>query len=350
MGRSIERIETPSGRPGWRVSGHAEARTLLTDVRLGSSPSVAAAARRSTRTGASGRPAGSEKEYDAHALWRRAMNTVFSAVAFERLGPTIRALAERTADELSAGPAPAALTDRYALPLTSRVTCALLGLPEADIADFRRWAEAGPGPSDPLSAYVRELVGRRRGQPGEDAISMLLAAGSGSRGVHEGRVTNLVTGMLAFGRQTPAAVISTGVRLLLTHPDQRHRLDADRGLLPGAVEELLRLARLPAAMESGVHRYAYADVAIAGVTIGAGDLVVLDLTAANKDERVFPDPDRFDPTRSPNPHLTFGHGYYMCNFARLARAQIGTGLTTLLDRVPALRLVGPADGDPLVAW
>jgi pentalenolactone synthase len=147
--------------------------------------------------------------------------------------------------------------------------------------------------------------------------------------------------MLAFGRETPASVIDWGVMLLLTNPGQRRLLTDDPGLALGAAEEVLRKFKPPAATDRGLMRYAYADIEADGQLIRSGDMVLLDVMAANNDPAVFPDPERFDITRSPNPHLTFGYGFYMCNFTRLARAEIATSLQALLSQLPDLELAEP---------
>jgi pentalenolactone synthase len=238
--------------------------------------------------------------------------------------------------------------------------CALISVPFEDFLRFRHWTSdhaggpAGARPADgmrQLMSYADRLVRDRRRQPGQDMLSALVSAGAASARVHDGRVTRLLAGMLAFGWETPASIIDTGLLLLLGNPEQRRLLQDEPLLAASAVEEVLRLSRPPVAVNGGLHRYAHADVAIGGVTFRTGDLVMLDLMAANRDSDVFPAAERFLVSRDPNPHLSFGHAFYLCNFARLARAEVSMALTTLLGTFPGLRLAedgGRAGGfDPL---
>jgi pentalenolactone synthase len=135
------------------------------------------------------------------------------------------------------------------------------------------------------------------------------------------------------------------VLLLCTNPDQRAALAADPALGPQAVEEILRaptpLPDSSATVPTGLTRYAQADIDVAGVTIGAGELVLLNTRAANRDGEVFADPQRFDITRTDNPHLTFGHGAHFCPGAPLARIELHVMFEVLPHRFPTLRLAVP---------
>lgn len=349
MARPIERIQSRSGEWAWRVTRHSEVKALLGDERLGMPHSLSPRALAGPRgTGITRRAgSGSQFEYGLHTLWRKAMNKAFSARAFDSMTPVVRKVAAAlVADLISEGP-PANVHDRYSVPLTSQVMCALLGAPTDDIVRFREWAGDGkdqgsPVPPDDgmghLMSYAECLVAQRREEPADDAISALLRAAPGSAKAHEGRVIRLLAGMLAFGWQTPASIIDSGVLLFLANPEQRQLLQADPALVTQAADEVLRLSRPPLAVEGGVHRHAHADVEVGGVMIRTGDMVLIDLVEANLDSEVFPDPERFEIRRDPNPHLSFGYAFYMCNFARLARTEIGIGLATILNGIPGLQL------------
>jgi cytochrome P450 len=152
--------------------------------------------------------------------------------------------------------------------------------------------------------------------------------------------------VLMFGGiETTEGMIANAVAHLLSRPDQLAAVERDRSLLPAAVEESLRLE--PSA--ATVDRYATRDVDVAGVTIRRGDLVSVSLTAANRDPDVFPDPDSFD-VRRPDlrRQLAFAHGPHFCLGADLARLQARVAVGTLLDRLPGLRLDGPAEPRGLV--
>jgi pentalenolactone synthase len=131
-----------------------------------------------------------------------------------------------------------------------------------------------------------------------------------------------------------------GALLLLTNPDQWQALQADPNLFPAAVEEILRA---PSQGGGGIPRYARTDFEIDGVTVLAGDLVLLDNGAANHDDTVFADPDRFDITRNAAAHLTFGHGLRYCIGAPLARIELQAAFAQLLPRFPTMRLAVPVE-------
>jgi cytochrome P450 len=157
----------------------------------------------------------------------------------------------------------------------------------------------------------------------------------------------LSAGLLFAGHETTVAAIDRGVTLLLTHPAQAEALRHDPALIEPAVEEILR-SWLPmrtsgAEQTVGLPRYANTDFAFDGVAIRTGELVMLGLRGANLDERLFPQPDRFDVHRDRNPHLTFGHGPRFCVGAPLARIELQSLFPALLNRFPTLRLAVPVE-------
>jgi cytochrome P450 monooxygenase len=155
----------------------------------------------------------------------------------------------------------------------------------------------------------------------------------------DGLVGGRVAG-LSFAYQATATVMTAGIALLAAHPDQRDLLVKDRTLLPGAVEEAVRMGRVA---ESFTPRYASEDIEISGVTIKTGDLVLCDHFSASLDDRVFDDPERFDITRSPNPHLAFSRGMWHCIGAPLATVEIQEVFSALAARLPTIQLAVPLD-------
>ncbi|MBV8995893.1 MAG: cytochrome P450, partial [Pseudonocardiales bacterium] len=150
-----------------------------------------------------------------------------------------------------------------------------------------------------LVAYMHQLITHKRAHPGQDVISDLIAAQADFRYGDEG-IAGLAAAVLFAGHETTVTRIDFGTLLLLTHPDQYDAIRRDPELVVGAVEEILRVA-VPGS--GGLPRYAQDDIDLAGVTIRAGDAVLLTGAVANRDAAAFPDPDRFDITRTPNPHL-----------------------------------------------
>jgi cytochrome P450 len=352
--------QAPSGRPAWRVSGYRQIKTLMQDSRLAMEHPDPEAGQwfsdspmhrvlvRLAAVPIPDRAADSEER----ARRRADMNKVFSPRNVHRATPDVESFARDLLDRLEEMPRPVDLTANYSIPLCARVVCDLMGVPAEDIPKFRRWAHEKDVPDirrallglKELMTYVQDLVDQRREHPGDDIVSVLLANEAEDDPFHEGRITTLVAWLLGLGWQVAASAIDYGVLMLMTHPDQLARLRATPELLPRAVEEVLRMFKATSAAIGGLDRYAHADIEIDGVTIRRGDMVLLEVPAANRDAEVFPDPERFDIGRAPNPHLTFGHGFYFCNFNKVARGEVQIGLGALIERFPGLRLaVDPAE-------
>jgi cytochrome P450 len=189
-----------------------------------------------------------------------------------------------------------------------------------------------------LYAYARLLAEQKRSAPGRDVMSVLLA----QREEDGGRVTdaefeNMFWLFAVAGNETLRNGLPGGLIALLTHPDALAAVRAEPALLPGAVEEMLRWWT-PVMV---FRRTATRDVELGGVPVRAGDKVVVSFTSANRDERVFTGPDRFDVRRAPNPQLSFGHGPHFCLGAQLARVQMRALFGELLRRTEVLEADGP---------
>jgi len=243
------------------------------------------------------------------------------------------------------------------LPL--QAIASLLGVPQHDRHVFMDWADTTLDYQDrdvgetstrsreasvAMFAYGTRLLGDKRGCPADDILSIIATAVLPAGAEPGGPMTDLEQQMffnllIAAGSETTRNTITAGVLALMEHPDQWAALQADRGLVPGAVEEMLRWA------SSTVYnrRTATTDVERHGRVIRPGDKVVLWWQAANFDERVFADPYRFDIRRDPNPHLSFGHGTHFCLGANLARVEIRLVLDGLLDRVASFAPAGPVE-------
>jgi pentalenolactone synthase len=146
--------------------------------------------------------------------------------------------------------------------------------------------------------------------------------------------------LLFAGHETTVVAIGMGALMLLTSPRQRQALRDDPGLIPAAVEEILRA---PGKVGGGTPRYARCDLQISGVTVRAGDLVLLHTSAANHDAGAFPDPDQFDISRQAASHLAFGYGPHYCIGAPLARIELQAVFSQLIPRFPGMHLAVPAD-------
>lgn len=188
-------------------------------------------------------------------------------------------------------------------------------------------------------SYQGAVIADRVAHPRDDLISVLVEAEvDGQRLDHESLIWESLL-LLIGGDETTRHVLSGALLALLEHPEQLRALREDRSLLPVAVEEFVRWVTPIRSMSRMVRE----DVEIGGQTIPAGDEVLLFYPSANRDERVFDHPDRFDIRRDPNPHLAFGNGTHHCLGANLARLEITVMFDALLDRVHDIELAVPRE-------
>jgi cytochrome P450 len=175
-----------------------------------------------------------------------------------------------------------------------------------------------------LYSYAHDLAEFKRREPGEDVMSNLVSAG-----ITTAEFENMFWLLTIAGNETLRNALPGGMHALLSHVDEHRKVREDRSLLPGAVEEMLR-------WWSPVMRFrrtATVDTSLGGQEIRAGDKVVVWFSSGNRDERVFADPDRFDVTRTPNDHLSFGDGPHYCIGAHLAKTQMRALFTAVFDRL-----------------
>ncbi|TDC59568.1 cytochrome P450 [Micromonospora sp. KC207] len=344
----VRKVRTPFGSEAWVVTHHQAIRDLVTDPRIGRThPDPESAAR--VFAAALGGPLGEhddEQMNRAHQRMRRFLAGAFSPGRMRAMRPMIEARASALLDDLAAAERPADLHELVSWPLPVLVICDLLGVPDLEIERFRElseaaldmanWAGAAAAWTE-LTDYMGGLVDRKRGAPRDDVLSMLIAEQAESD-LGDDELVQMAAGLLAGGFETTVARIDLGTVLLVTNPAAADAVRADPDKVVGAVEEILRLA-VPGG--GALPRYAQEDIEIGGVTIARGDAVVFDANTANRDPRVFPDPDRFDITRSPNPHLSFGYGPSACIGSALGRIELQVVFTLLLQRFPTLRLAVP---------
>jgi len=179
-----------------------------------------------------------------------------------------------------------------------------------------------------MTRYVVRIARQRRRQPADDLISLLVSGEAGER-LRPIDVVQFVTLLLVAGNETTTNLIGNATAALLDHPEQLARVAADPALITGLIEETLRYD----APIQLIFREALADVQLAGVTIPQGATVVPLLGSANRDERRFPDPDRFDVTRNPQGHVGFGFGKHFCLGASLARLEARVALEALVPEL-----------------
>jgi pentalenolactone synthase len=346
----IHAIRTAVGDPAWLITGYEEVRHLLDDNRLGRAHPAPENASRTGESTMFGGPLGDfDTEQADHRRMRSLLQPHFSPRRMRALRERIETLTAALLDELAEQGSPADLHAALALPLPIAVICDLLGVPYADRARFRAWTQAAGDITDrarseqglaELFGYGQQLVAfkRAKGLTGEgsadddaDVISRLAA----TEGVSDDEAAAMGMFLLFAGHETTVAAIGMGALWLLANPDQWKALVGDPTRADAAVEEILRA---PGLGGGGIPRYARTHLDIAGVSVRAGDLVLLDTGAANHDATVFTDPDRFDISRPPVPHLTFGHGARYCIGAPLARIELQVVFAQLAARFPTLKL------------
>ncbi|MBF6329300.1 cytochrome P450 [Nocardia transvalensis] len=296
-----------------------------------------------------------------HTGYRKPVAEHFKARVIGRLAGRVRELTRRLLSDVDGT---VEFVHDVAGVLPSQVVGGLFGIPEPDWPLIRRWAEQSTSSQDPeligdsafrqearrndegeaeLSMMVRYgvdfAIGRRADErPREDLTSLILSGSFGGRPMSEPEFGAFFTQLVTAGNDTTKAMLSSGLQLLLDHPDQMRQLRAEPGLIPAAVEEILRYA-------NPLHyfrRTATEDTELHGVPIRAGDKVAMWYTSANRDETVFDDPQRFDIRRNPNPHLSFGTAHHFCLGVHLARLEGRVFFEELLTAFPGIEAAGPA--------
>ncbi|WP_433549227.1 cytochrome P450 [Streptomyces sp. CA-294286] len=351
----------------WLVPHHADVSALLRDRRLGRSYR-----HRFTHEefGRAAPPAEHEPfhvlndhgmldlEPPDHTRIRRLVSKAFTPRTVSQLEPFVHELASELVRGLvteGGGDLLAAVAE----PLPVAVIAHMLGIPESDRALLRPWSadicgmyELNPSPetarravraSVEFSAYLRELIAVRRGDPGGDLLSGLIAAHEDGERLSEQEVISTCVLLLNAGHEATVNATTNGWYALFRHPGQLAALRADpEGLLPTAVEELMRYDTPLQLFE----RWVLDDIEIDGVTIGRGAEVALLFGSANHDPAVFARPERLDLSRSENPHLSFSAGIHYCIGAPLARLELASSMRALLVQAPGLRLAQEPERKP----
>jgi cytochrome P450 len=347
----LSRVKLPYGEEGWLLVRYDDCRAALGDPRFSLAEAVVRDVPRLTpqRYGA----ILIDLDPPEHTRLRRLVARAFTVRRVEQLRAEAGRIAGELLDEMvKAGP-PADLVRDFAVPLPGLMICEMLGVPYADRDRFREWvgafmsttaltAEQRGAKMAQLTAYLTEVAGQRRRAPGEDLLSTLATAVDDGDQLTGDEVIQLTLMLLTAGYESTASQITNFTYALLTHPDQLALLRSRPGLLPDAVDELMRWVPLLVTADT-LPRYALEDVQLSTGTIHAGDPVLVAKHAANRDPRAYQDPDRIDITRDARGQLGFGHGAHHCIGAPLARMDLQVALAALLDRFPALHLSAPPE-------
>ncbi|WP_158883695.1 cytochrome P450 [Amycolatopsis anabasis] len=353
----VARIRLPYGEgEAWLVTRYHDVKFVTSDPRF-------------SRAAVPGRPvpkmtkhfvpldrAVSYSDPPEHARVRKVVAKPFSQAGVERLRPLAQRTAHNLVDALVAGGRPGELVRQVLHPFPTMMIGTVLGVPASDWPQMSSWAEtllsvaADQEAADRAQAikaqageYFRGLARQRRERPCEDLISVLVAAVDDGALVEE-ELLALVSLMQFNGGHTVRTNTSTMVYTLLTRPHLWARLRTEPEVLPRAVEELLRF--VPHKSGVGQPRIATEDVEVGGVLIRSGEVVYVSYVTANWDSTVYPNPEQVDFDRPEVPHLAFGHGPHYCMGPGLARMEAQVLLSTLVQRLPELRLAVPAEQLP----
>jgi cytochrome P450 len=280
---------------------------------------------------------------------RAIVNRGFSPRRIAAWEPRVRALVAERLDALGRGESFDLMRD-LAIPLPVSVIAEMLGVEPERHADFKGWSDAvihfstGSGRADRYSdafvdamtgliRYLRGVARERRQRPADDLISTLVTSQEGEVGLSDYEVVLFVTLLLVAGNETTTNLIGNAVNALLDHPEQLERVVDDPSLVPALIEETLRYDS-PVQL---VFRNTTRETEIAGTRIPEGAWVVPILGSANRDERRFEDPDRFDVGRNPQGHFGFGFGRHFCLGASLARLEARATLEALVPLLADFR-------------
>jgi cytochrome P450 len=354
--RAAGRVLYDPGSDHWLVPHHADVSALLRDRRFGRTylhvathaemgrpeePPYLAPFWHLIRNGML------DREPPDHTRLRQLVARAFTPRMVERLRDRVQATSDRLVDAV-ADAGGGDLIAEVAEPLSVAVISELLGVPEPERPLLRPWSaqicgmyevnpteEAGRVASraaTEFSEYLRGLSRERRARPADDLITALAQVVDGGDQLTEDELVGTVVLLLNAGHEATVNATGIGWWQLFRHPDQLARLRAEPGLLPRAVDELLRFDTPLQLFE----RWVLEDVELHGVRVPKGAELGLLFGSANRDPAVFPEPDRLDLGREPNPHLTFGAGVHYCLGASLGRLELALSFGTLLDRLPQM--------------
>lgn len=355
--KPLTRVRIWNGTTPWLITGHEVARALFSDSRVSVDDRIEGFPHWNEHmlSTVDKRPRSVfTSDAEEHTRFRRMLSKPFTFRRVEGLRPVIQQVTDECIDAILAGPQPADIVAKLALPVPTRVISDMLGVPYEDHEFFQhhanvglaRYASAEDGQKGAMSLhkYLINLVEKKMAEPSEDAVSDLAErVTAGEISVKE--AAQLGTGLLIAGHETTANMIGIGVLALLENPEQAALLrdSDDPKFIANAAEELMRYLSI---IQNGQRRVAIEDIEIGGETIKAGEGIIIDLAPANWDAAAYPNPDQLDFTRDASQELGFGYGRHQCVGQQLARAELQIVFQTLLRRIPTMTLAIPFDDVP----
>lgn len=352
----MARVRLYNGRVAWLVTGSAQARAVLSDYRRvsirpyhGNYPLLNEEFEKVVDSGYADVLFGVDPP--AHTKQRQMIMPSFTLRRTAELRPDIERIVDGKLDEMVAAGQPADLVSRFAQPVPSMVMSRLLGVPYDEHEDFETPAhklfvpELAEEATAELGEYLDGLIQRKEASPGSGFVGLIddLIVNH----LHKGTVTrdelvHIAMAMLVAGTDTTTNVISLGTLALLDHRDQWEALCADPGLIPGAVEEILRYVSLVEAFA----RVAVEDIEFPEQVIKSGDGILISCAGVNFDPASTAQPDDFDIRRPPKPSFSFSHGIHRCPGDNLARLELDVAFSALTRRFPNLRVTLPTEQLP----
>ena len=336
----VAKLTSFLGMNVWLVTGDAEARQVLSDT-SGYSNDIRPfmGSRGSTTDGDIGGLGFTDPP--EHTRLRKLLTPEFTMRRLERLRPRIAEIVERQLDAMEEQGPVVDLVPSFAFPVPFLVICELLGLPDEERDTFRQLGSArfdvssgGQGVFGAVSdsrRFLMEATRRQRSRPGDGLIGQII--GEYGDDISDFDLGGLADGVFTGGLETSASMLALGTAVLLEHPDEYRRVADDPTVVDRTVEELLRYLGV---VQIAFPRFPKRDVELGGHHIARGDVVICHLAGANRDARLSPALDRFDPGRPPLSHLSFGHGFHRCVGAELARMELRAAFPALARRFPDL--------------
>jgi len=339
-------VRMPFGGEGWLATGYQEVKTVLADPRFSRAATVGKDVARTSPAVDNDSSLLSLDPPD-HGRLRKLVAKAFTARRIELLRDRAQEIVDASLDAVEAQGPPADLVSTLNMPLPITIICDLLGVPEDERVGFQGWTDVLLGygaftaeeidtAMASLMGYIAAMVAERRSTPSDDMLGLLVEARDGEDRLSEEELITFGVTLLVAGHETTANMIGNVVYTLFDRPELLKSLREEPELLPAALEELVRF--IPLGSVVALPRIALEDVRLGGVTIRAGESVLVSMMAANRDPSVFTGPNEVDFRREVNPHVAFGHGVHHCLGAPLARMELQVAIGTLFRRFPTLDL------------
>ncbi|MET0425098.1 MAG: cytochrome P450 [Actinoplanes sp.] len=349
---AVQPVRLPSGDPALLVTRYRDVKALFSDHRLSRNTGRYPTSRISPNNEIFNDP-DIDNDPPRYLEERSLVVRAFSARRIESLRPHVWEIANELMDGMERSEQPVDLMESFAFPLPIRVICRLLGVPHEEHAKFRELVDGFLSvtklPTEEVErcrvglwTYLGDLIESKRRRPTNDLTSELVRiSDEDQKKLSDHQLQHWVQTLLIAGYVTTASQIGTSMAVLLHRPHLVREVQADFGIVPGAVEELLRYQLMGTSL--GSLRYCLEDIELSdGSVVPAGSTVMLSVES-NFDEEVFTCPVDLDIHRRENNHMSFGSGIHYCAGAPLARMELQVSMEGLLRRFPGLRLAQPGE-------